>query len=408
MKPILMSPGIYHLGANITNDDLFEGLWPIPDGVSLNSYLVRGEKIALIDLMRDWDDAPLTLEKEIRGLNLDFSDIDYLVLNHMEPDHTGWMRGFLERNPEVEIILTKKAAELAEKFFGITENLRIVKTGDSLDLGENKVLQFVEAPNVHWPETMVTFEPVSGTLFSCDAFGSFGSLKGAVFDDQISDEKHDFYEAETLRYYANIVASFSTFVLRAIDKLKDFDIKVIAPSHGLIWRENPDEIIERYRKYAEYAKGPAEPEITVIWGSMYGNTREVLNSVVQGIRSEKVKVHVHQVPNEENSYILGSAWKSTGIVLGMPTYEYKMFPPMAHTLDLFGRKHVFHKKAFRFGSWGWSGGAQKECDALTESLKWDFLEPVEWQGAASKEVKALALERGKELAREVKALCGKE
>ncbi|MBI9101937.1 MAG: FprA family A-type flavoprotein [Spirochaetales bacterium] len=405
MKPILMSPGIYHLGANITNGDLFEGLWPIPNGVSLNSYLVKGEKTALIDLMRDWDDATLTLEKELKALNLDFSDIDYLVLNHMEPDHTGWMRGLLDRNPNIQMILTKKAADIAREFFGVTENLTIVKTGDTLDLGDDKVLHFVEIPNVHWPETMVTFEPVSGTLFSCDAFGSYGSLEGSVFDDQISEEKHDFFEVESLRYYANIVSSFSTFVLRAIDKLKDLEIKVIAPSHGLLWRENPKEIIERYRRYAEYAQGPAEPEITVIWGSMYGNTKEVLNSVVQGIRSEKVKVHVHQVPNEENSYILGSAWKSTGIVLGMPTYEYKMFPPMAHTLDLFNRKHVFHKKAFRFGSWGWSGGAQKECDTLTETLKWDFLDPVEWQGAASDEVKALAMERGKELAREVKSLC---
>ncbi len=405
MKASLMSTGIYHLGANITNGDLFEGLWPIPDGVSLNSYIVKGEKTALIDLMRDWDDAPLVMEKELKGIDIDFSDIDYLILNHMEPDHTGWINGFLSKNPDITIILTKKAADLAREFFGVTENLRIVKTGETLDLGNNKRLTFIEAPNVHWPETMVTYESESGTLFSCDAFGSYGSLEGAVFDDQISDEKHDFFEQESLRYYANIVASFSTFVLRAIDKLKDLDIKVIAPSHGLIWRENPAEIIERYRKYANYAKGPAEPEITVIWGSMYGNTREILNAVIQGIRSEKVKVHVHQIPNEENSYILGSAWKSTGIVLGMPTYEYKMFPPMAHTLDLFSRKHVYNKKAFRFGSWGWSGGAQKECDALTDSLKWEFLEPVEWQGAASDDIKTLAMERGRELAREVKTLC---
>jgi len=356
-------------------------------------------------MVRDWDNAPQTLKQELNGINLDFSDLDYLVINHMEPDHTGWLNGLLLLNPDLEILTTKKAAVLLKEFFGVTRNIRIVTTGDTLDLGQEKLLTFVEAPNVHWPETMVTYENSSRTLFSCDAFGAFGALDEAVFDDQISDDKHEFYERETLRYYANIVASFSSFVLKAIDKLKDLEIQVIAPSHGPVWRENPGEIIERYRTYAGYASGPAAAEITVIWGSMYGNTREVLNSVIQGIRFEKVKVHVHQVPNEDVSYALASAWKSTGIVLGMPTYEYKMFPPMAYVLDIFERKHVFHKKAFRFGSWGWSGGAQKECDARTESLKWDFLEPVEWQGAASDEVKDLAYRRGQELAREVKALC---
>lgn len=408
MKAVKISEGIYHLGANIQNGDLFEGLWPIPDGVSLNSYLVQGEKTALIDLMKDWNDAPLTMEKELRGINVEFENIDYVVLNHMEPDHTGWMNGFLEKNPNCEFILTQKAAVILKEFYGITENVRVVKTGDELDLGNGLELLFVEAPNVHWPETMVTYEKSSKVLFTCDAFGSYGCLEDAVFDDQIDDEKHAFFERETLRYYANIVASFSTFVTRAIDKLKDFEIKVIAPSHGLIWRENPQEIIERYKKLASYAKGPAEPEITVIWGSMYGNTQEVLKSVIQGIRSEKVPVHVHQVPNEDPSYALASAWKSTGIVCGMPTYEYKMFPPMAYLLDLFERKHVFHKKCFRFGSWGWSGGAQKEFDSRTEKLKWDFIDPVEWQGKADEEVHELAKERGRELAREVKKLCGGE
>ena len=406
MKAILMSPGIYHLGVNIMNGDLFEGLWPIPDGVSLNSYLVKGDKTALIDMVRDWDNAPLTLKQELGGIDMSFADLDYLVINHMEPDHTGWMNGLLSQNPKLQILTTQKAAALLGAFYSITENIRVVTTGDTLDLGQGKVLTFYDTPNVHWPETMMTYESSSGTLFSCDAFGSFGALGDAVFDDQISDDKHEFYEKETLRYYANIVASFSSFVLKAIDKLKDLDIRVIAPSHGLIWREKPQEIIQRYINYAGYASGPAEPEITVVWGSMYGNTREVLNEVIRGVRSEQVKVHVHQVPNEDVSYVLASAWKSTGIILGMPTYEYKMFPPMAYVLDIFERKHVKNKQAFRFGSWGWSGGAQKECDARSTPLKWDFLESVEWQGRASEEVTKLAYSRGQELAREVKRLCG--
>lgn len=402
MKAIPMVDGIYRIGANIQNGDLFEGLWPIPDGVSLNAYVVKGEKLAMIDLVRDWNDAPTEIKKQLESVSLKISDFDYIILNHLEPDHAGWLDEFLTENPDIEIITTKKGAALVKNFFNNAKNIREVISGDVLDLGQGKELVFEEVPNVHWPETMVTYEKSSKILFSCDAFGSYGCVSEAIFDDQISEEDHQFFEKEALRYYANIVSSFSTFVLKAIERLADFDIKMIAPSHGIIWRENPQIIIDRYVKYAGYLKGEAEPEITIVWGTMYGHTHEVLNSVIQGIRSEKVPVHVHQVPNEDVSYALASAWRSKGLIFGMPTYEYKMFPPVAYVIDIFERKHVWHKKVFRFGSFGWSGGAQKEFDAKTEKLKWDFLDPVEWAGKADEEVLKVAYERGKELARSVK------
>jgi flavorubredoxin len=404
MNAIEMSKGIYRVGADIKNGDLFEGMWPIPDGVSLNAYVVKGDKTALIDFVRDWDNAPTIMQGQLASIALAFEDFDYLILNHLEPDHTGWLLGFLDRNPNVQFITTKKGAEVLKGFFGIEDNVRVIKSGDTLDLGEGKELLFEEAPNVHWPETMVTYEKSTGILFSCDAFGAYGCVGETMFDNQISDEKHAFFDRESLRYYANIVSSFSTFVLRAIEKIEGLEIKMIAPSHGIIWRENPATIIDKYRKYAQYYMGPAEPEITVIWGSMYGFTQSVLNSVIQGIRAEKVPVHVHQVPNEDVSWALASAWKSAGLVFGMPTYEYKMFPPISAVIDMFERKHVQNKKVFRFGSYGWSGGAQKEFKARTEKLKWEFLEPVEWQGRAGKEIHKLASERGQELARQVKAM----
>ncbi|HEB31602.1 MAG TPA: FprA family A-type flavoprotein [Spirochaetes bacterium] len=404
MNAIEMSEGIYRIGANIKNGDLFEGMWPIPDGVSLNVYIVKGEKTAMIDLVRDWDNAPSVILGQLSSISLAVEDFDYLILNHLEPDHTGWLLGFFDRNPNVQFITTKKGAEVLKGFFGIEDNVRVIKSGDTLDLGAGKVLLFVEAPNVHWPETMVTYEKSAGILFSCDAFGAYGCVGEAIFDNQISDEEHAFFDRESLRYYANIISSFSAFVLKAIDKIEDLKINMIAPSHGIIWRENPATIIEKYRKYARYYKGPAEPEITVIWGSMYGYTQSVLNSVIQGIRSEKVPVHVHQVPNEDVSWALASAWKSAGLVFGMPTYEYKMFPPISAVIDMFERKHVQNKKVFRFGSYGWSGGAQKEFKTRTEKLNWEFLEPVEWQGRAGEEIHKLASERGKDLARQVKAM----
>jgi len=401
-KAVKITDGIFRLGSNIENGDLFEGMWPIPDGVSLNSYIVKGDKTALIDLVDDWDSAPSDLKEQLESIPVNPSEIDYLILNHLEPDHTGWLEDFVKLAPSVELVTNKKGAALIEGFYGITENVKIIDSGDILELGQGKDLVFHNIPNVHWPETMITFEKNSGVLFSCDAFGSYGSLGESVFDDELSEEEHNFFDVESLRYYANIVGSFSKFVIRAIDKLAGFDIKVIAPSHGIIWRDNPGQIIERYKKFASYLEGPAENEITIIWGSMYGNTEKVLHSVIKGIRSEGVVVHVHKVPDENVSWALASAWKSKGLVFGMPTYEYNMFPPMAAVIKMFKVKHIQNKTVFRFGSYGWSGGAQKDFDASTTDMNWNFIDPVEWKGKASEDVHKLAFDRGAELARQVK------
>ncbi len=402
MKAARIADGIYRIGANITNGDLFEGLWPIPDGVSLNSYIVRGEKTALIDLVRDWDEAPMKIRDQLASIPVDLKSVDYLVLNHLEPDHTGWLGMFRDICPGAEILTTAKGAAMVKSFHGIEDRVRVVGSGDSVDLGGGRRLVFEEIPNVHWPETMVTFEPGSGVLFSCDAFGSFGSVGPEVFDDELGPERHLFFERETLRYYANIVASFSVFVERAIAKLAGLDIRVIAPSHGILWRKNPGLIIDRYRRYASYARGPAEAEVTFVWGSMYGNTERVVDAVMAGLTEGDVPVTVHRVPRDHMSQILASAWKSTGIILGMPTYEYRMFPPMAHVLDDLGRKKVVGKKVFRFGSYGWSGGAAKELAEITAKYSWDFLEPVEFAGAPSPADYQLVKARARELAEIVK------
>ncbi len=403
MKAYAISDSVYCLHADIDTEDLFEGIWPIPNGVSLNSYLVKGEKIALLDLVRDWTGAPVQLENELASIGISFKDIDYLILNHLEPDHTGWLATFRALNPKAEIIATAKGIELVKSFYKITDGLRAVKTGDTLDLGAGKMLHFVEAPNVHWPETMLTWEPVSGTLFACDAFGSFGKLGDRVFDDQFSQKEHEVFEKESLRYYANIVSSFSVFVERAVKKLEGWDIKCVAPSHGIVWRKEPMKIVERYLKYARYMNGPAEKEIAIVWGSMYGNTKRGLDAVIRGIESEGLPYSIHRVPNEDVSYILADTYKSAGIVIAMPTYEYAMFPPMAYAIDIMKRKHVHGKTVLRLGSWGWVGGAKKEYDAALEGLKWTCMESQEWAGAPSDQDLADLERKGAELARIVKA-----
>lgn len=404
---LTIKPDVYRFVANVEEEDidLFEGIWPIPHGISMNSYFVQGDKGALVDLVCAWEGTPVKVLDQMKEKSFSVQDVHYAVLNHMEPDHTGFLPLLMEKNPDITVVCTEKAAKLVRSFYNI-DRIQTVKTGDSLDLGKGHVLHFVEIPNVHWPETMVTYDSGSKVLFTCDAFGGFGSIDEVVFDDQLNEGLDKFYYDESLRYYVDIVGAFSTFVLRAIDKVASLNlpIDVIAPAHGIIWRKNPMKIVERYKKFATYMEGPCEPEITLIWSSMYGNTEKLVQTLIDGVRSENVDINIFRVPQDHVSYILPAAYRSSALILGMPTYEYKMFPPMAYTIDMFGRKHVYNKKVLRFGSYGWSGGAQKEFEELVEKwkLKWTMVDPIEWEGAPTKETHEKAFAAAAALAREVK------
>jgi flavorubredoxin len=403
MKTIEVAPGVHRLHAEVPESTLFEGMWPIPHGMTMNSYLVRGERVALVDGVCGWDGVPETLHRQLGELGFSAGDIAYAVLNHLEPDHTGWLAPLRALNRSFELVTTAKGAELLDAFFGMRERVRVVKSGDRLTIGGGRELVFEETPNVHWPETMMSFEVSSGTLFSGDAFGSFGSAGDSPFDEGLTGEKLAFFEEETLRYFANVIAYFSAFVQKALAKLERFDVRIVAPAHGLVWRRDPGRIIELYRRLAGYSGGPAEPEIALVWGSMYGNTEKAVARALEGARAEGVPVRVHQVPRDHVSYVLASAWRASGLILGMPTYEFRMFPPMAHALDELGRKRVVGKKVFRFGSFGWSGGAQKELEALASAHKWELLPPVEFKGLPGERDLELVRERSAELARMVKA-----
>ncbi len=406
MRTTEVTEGVWRLSANV-EEILFEGMWPIPDGISMNSYIVKGDKAAIIDGVCTWDGVPETLFAQLDQMDIALSDIDYVVINHMEPDHSGWLEPFTElRGGEnFQIICSKRAEPLLKGFYGLENNIRTVSSGDSLDLGGGQILDFVEIPNVHWPETMATYERNSKTVFPCDAFGSFGSVESdAPYDDQLSEEELQYFEGETLRYYANIVGPFSPPVQKAIEKLDQLDISIIAPGHGIVWRQNPQQIVDLYSRYAAYAKGPAKPKVTLIWGSMYGMTAKAVQPAIEAIEAEGLEVVSHRVPETHLSYVLQSVWESSGVVLAMPTYEYKMFPAMVAVLDEIGKKKAQNRKAFRFGSYGWSGGAERELKELNEKNKmnWDFLESVEFLGAPTSEDIDLIQQRGRELAAQVK------
>lgn len=402
-----ISKDIYWIGANVHTEDLFEGIWPIPNGVALNSYIIKGEKIAIIDLVREWGGAAQNLMENLDSISVQIKDIDYIILNHLEPDHTGFMYLVRAMAPHAEIITTKMGADLLKGFYGIEDKVRIIKTGDKINLGKGKNLVFYEIPGVHWPETMATYEENAKILFSGDAFGAFGVHSGSIFDDETPEANKLYWEEEMLRYYANIIAMFSTAVLKAIDKLEPLDIKMIAPAHGLIWRGHPEVVIKKYERYANYNKDFAEPEICIVWGSMYGNTEVMLNAILKGIATQEIPVHVHRVPNEDISYILSDAYKSAGLIIGCPTYELEMFPPMKYFMDLLKKKRMWFKKALYFGSYGWSGGAKKDFDELSQDLKWDVSNSVVFRGHPTMEEIKLGESIAMQLAKEVKAIPSK-
>lgn len=404
MKPDRLVDGIHRVYARVGNRDLFEGIWPLTYGVMLNAYLVEGrEKIALIDAVKDWEGALEEVKRQIGELGHSVGDIDYLVLNHMEPDHTGAIAALQRENPRIKIICSKKAVPLVKAFYGIEENVIAVSSGDTLELGEKK-LAFIDTPNIHWPETMMTYEVHSGILFSCDAFGSFGQYDHC-FDDELTQKEWDILIPETKRYYANIVSTFSKFVLEGIKKAEQVKVRMVAPSHGVVWRKEPWRAIEYYRHYAQCMDGPADKDITFIWSSMYGNTAALVDVIRNAIEEEHVAVHMHEVPQEHASFVLSSAWSSSGLVIGMPTYEYRMFPPMYHTLDILERSHLNNRKVMRFGSYGWSGGAQKQFEPFIKTLGWDLVGVVEYQGYPTQKDVERAVSAAKDLSRAVLRWC---
>jgi anaerobic nitric oxide reductase flavorubredoxin len=398
MKISNVAQGITQLSIDVENI-LFEGLWEMPDGVTINSYIVKGEQTALIDGVCGWDGVPETFFGLLEQLEIELSSIRYLVLNHLEPDHAGWIANLLKVHRDFEIYCTDKGAELYKAFFGENVKINIVKDGDYLDLGAEKRLTFHTTPHVHWPDAMVTYDESTGTLFTCDIFGSFGRMADSIFDDDYTDEQLAQYEQETIRYYSNILATFSTFAAKAVVKCQALQPTRIAPGHGIVWQSRVDKIMNDYLSYAAYQSTTARKEVTLLWGSMYGMTQNAVKVAETTLKELGVKYHIHQVPATPIGEILTSVWTSSAVILAMPTYEYKMFPPMAAVLDELGRKKVLGRQAFRFGSYGWSGGAQKELDEIIERLKmnWCFIPSHEFRGQPTAVDLQVISERVKEL-----------
>ncbi|MBI5633643.1 MAG: FprA family A-type flavoprotein [Nitrospirae bacterium] len=366
---IQLNDKIYWIGVNDRQTALFEELWPIPNGVAYNSYMILDDKVAVIDAVKDIS-MDRYLEK-IRSLLADRRKIDYLIINHIEPDHSGGIKILREAFPDMEIVGNKKTLDLLTHFYGIKDNVRQVEDGEILDLGTCR-LKFFLTPMVHWPETMMTYEETHKVLFSGDAFGGFGSLDDGIFDDELRDLQY--HEAEMLRYFTNVIAKYSVMVQKAITKIKDLDIAMVASTHGPVWRSSPRHAIELYDKWS---RQEAEDGVVIVYASMYGNTEKMMEAISRSLTAEMTgPLRVHNVSRSHPSYILADIWRYRAIVLGSPTYNMGLFPLMDHLLRLLENKGLKDRIVGIFGSYGWSGGAIKELTDFAGRMKWQLTEPV--------------------------------
>lgn len=365
----------YWVGANDRETDLFESVWPLPQGVSYNAYLICDEKNVLIDTVKNCY-FERYLEKIQDRLPPD-GKIDYLVINHMEPDHSGSINLLRKVFPDMKLVGNKKTAEFLKNFYGITENIHVVEDGSEINLGKH-TLSFALIPMVHWPETMVTYDNKTGVLYSCDAFGGFGALEGSIFADDLDIP---YIQSEILRYYSNIVGKYSPMVQRALKKLKGLEIAVIAPSHGPIWRKDPGHIISLYDRWSRFE---AEEGIVIVYGSMYGNTLKIKEEIARGIVSEDFcTIRTYDISRSHPSYILTDIWRYKGIILGAPTYNTGLFPPMEYLIRMLENKMLKNRVLGIFGNYAWSGGAVKRMQEFADHVGWEKIEPVvEIQGSA--------------------------
>lgn len=364
---IKVTDTIYYIGVNDRRKNLFENMWPLPNGVSYNSYVIDDQKTALLDTVEMGSGAAFlaSVDEILQGRAL-----DYLIINHMELDHSGEIGAIVERYPNVQIVGNSKTFKILEGYYGITDNLYEVKDGDELSLGRHK-LKFVFTPWVHWPETMMTYDTTSGVLFSADAFGTFGTLDGAIFDDEID---FNTYREEMRRYYSNIVGKYSNMVQKAFAKLASVDIKVICPLHGPVWRTNPGVVIDCYNRWSSY---DATDGVVIVYASMYGNTAQVADHIARRLAEAGVKkIKIHDVSKTHISYLISDIWKYKGVILGSCAYNAEMFPMMESlTREL---QHMGLKERYLglFGSYSWNGGGVRNLQCFAQSIGWDLVAPA--------------------------------
>ena len=369
------------VGASDRRLALFENLFPIPRGVSYNSYLILDEKTAVIDTA----DAAVSRQFVENVLHtLDGRSLDYLVVNHMEPDHCANIEALVLRFPEMKLVGNAKTFTFMQQFYGFPLEGRTitVKEGDSLSLGSH-TLHFHMAPMVHWPEVMVTYESSEKLLFSADAFGTFGALNGVLFSDEVNFDRDWLDDAR--RYYANIVGKYGLQVQAALKKLSALDIAMICPLHGPVWRENLDYLLGKYDLWSRYE--PEEKAVTIFYASMYGDTENAAERLAAGLAEGGVKnVTMYDVSSTHVSHLISEVFRCSHLVLAAPTYNNGLYPAMANLLHDMKALMLQNRTVGLVENGSWAPVSGKLMRAELEGLKgFQVLEPVVSLKSALKE-----------------------
>ena len=375
----MISNRIHYVGVNDTEKTLFEGLWPLPHGVSYNSYIIEDEKIALIDTV-EFGNENEYLDK-IREAIGD-RQIDYLVINHMEPDHSSLISFIRKQYPGIVIVTNQKAVPMIK---GYQDNydgeILVIKEGDELSLG-NLTLKFFMAPMVHWPETMVTYLVEEKTLFSGDAFGTFGGVVNGITDSVASMQDFEGncdtfsqFRDEMIRYYSNIVGKYGTPVQTALKKLSGLQIERICSTHGPIWEKQIPEVIALYDKLSRYE---VEHGVCIVYGSMYGNTASAARELAKELEARGIQYAIHDVagniePGLGVSGAIRDVFKYDTLAVGSPTYNNSIFPPVETFMRAVSARLVKGRKFYAFGSYTWAGSRVNKLNELAKELDFEII-----------------------------------
>ena len=345
---------IKYVGTDDLRDFLFENQWTLPEGVAYNSYVVADEKTALIDTAAAaFGDKFIGEVKRATG----GKPVDYLIINHMEPDHSALISLARKNWPDMTIVTNAKAVPMVAGYHGITDNILIVKENDTLDLGHCSLV-FKMTPMVHWPETMMTYLPEEETLFSGDAFGCFGAQKGR------GEDHFEEFRDEMVRYYASIVGKYGQTVQAAMKKLAGVPVSRICSTHGPVWEKDIPKVLDIYDRMSRYqtAKG-----VCIVYGSMYGNTAEAAKAIYDECRARGIKCAIHDAVTENPSFIYKDIFEYDTLVCGAPTYNNDIFPAVAHILKGVAARMVKNHRFAAFGSYTWVGGSVKLMNLMAES-----------------------------------------
>ncbi len=382
-----ISEKVRYVGVNDHDKILFEGLWPLPFGVTYNSYLVVDEKIALIDTVETEFS-----EEFIAGIKEEIGDrkIDYLVVNHMEPDHSSSIAAIRGLYPDITIVSTALAVPMIKGYYGVEGNMLTVKDGDTVSLG-GSTLSFHATPMVHWPETMMTYLVEEKTIFSGDAFGSFGAVEGGIIDSEAGlggwlGERKECFEAfrdEMTRYYSNIVGKYGAQVQAAFRKLSALEIKRICSTHGPVWESQAGKVVALYDSLSRYE---AERGVCIVYGSMYGNTEQAALSLAAELAKKGVRYAIHDLCSEDVSFAYRDLFRYDTLAVGSPTYNNDIYPPVYSFMYGVCSRLVKNRRFIAFGSYTWAGASVRKLNEMAEKQSFQLLgEGLPFPHAFSKE-----------------------